>query len=134
MQPLPEVGSYTHSLIKMAGRDHNIKVRLTQDEHTKLQEKANKLRFSGLSAFLRYLIFSKEIKISFSPSEEELSRSLAEKNRRIGELNGQIAKIGVNINQVAKKVNSQQYVMREDMDHLLKKMKDIEEYLKQIRK
>lgn len=106
-------------------RIKNIKVRLTTAEYARLGNEYQKLRFSSLSSYLRFLIFSKNVEITFSPSDEELARSMAEKNRRIGDLNNQISKIGININQIAKKINSQQYVMREDMDIILEKMDEI---------
>lgn len=106
-------------------RIENIKVRLTAMEYERLSNDYQKLKFSSLSSYLRFLIFNKDVKIVFSPSDEEFARSMAEKNRRIGDLNNQISKIGININQIAKKINSQQYVMREDINIILKKMDEI---------
>lgn len=110
----------------------NIKVRLTELEHKDLTEKYKKLQFSNLSTFLRYLIFSKKVNISFSPTDERLARAIVERNVLLKELNMQLNKIGVNINQVAKKVNSQQYVMREDLNVLQEEYNRLESRVNEL--
>ena len=99
--------------------------RFTEDEVKRLKDSYQKTRFSSLSAFVRYLLFNRNIEIKFSPTEEQLARAISEHNRKLRDINNQMAKIGVNINQVAKKVNAQQYVMREDMNLILQRFDDL---------
>lgn len=106
-------------------RVKNIKVRLTEKEYDDLNSKYLKLSFSSLSTFIRYLIFSKRVEIKYSPSDDNLALAISAQNKQLLTLNNQISKIGININQIAKKVNSQQYVMREDMHQLFQELDEI---------
>lgn len=106
--------------------------RFNEAEIEKLKKDYEKTSFSSLSAYIRFLIFNKNVNIVFSSSEDELSRQIGEKNKRISELNKQISIIGNNLNQVAKKVNSQQYVMREDMINLQRKVESLELVIKKF--
>lgn len=119
-----ESGSYTHSVFM--NRVRNIKIRLNEEEYKYLNSKYLILPFTSFSAFLRHLIFSKHIEIKYTPSDDNLAMAISARNKQLQNLNNQISKIGININQIAKKVNSQQYVMREDMNQLLEKLDEIE--------
>lgn len=114
-----------------------MRFRLSEQEHKKLIGDFKQLRFSNLSTYIRYLIFSKEVEIKFSPTDDKLARATVEHNVLLKELNMQLNKIGININQVAKKVNSQQYVMREDLNVLQEEYHRLEsrvnELLKQVK-
>ena len=106
-------------------RDKVLDFRFSAEEVKRLNEKYNKTSFSSLSAYIRFLIFKENVKVSFSSSDDELARQIGERNKRLAELSRQIAMIGNNLNQVAKKVNSQQYVMREDVIDLQRKVESI---------
>lgn len=101
-------------------------IRFTVEEVEKLKGNFKKTKFSTFSSYIRFLIFSKNVEIKFSSTEEELARQIGDRNKKIGELNRQVVRIGTNINQITKKINSQQYVMREDMNVLLEYLKTIE--------
>ena len=116
----------------MAQRNQVQIFRFTESELHKLKENYQKTKFSSLSAFVRYLIFNRSIEIKFSPTEDQLARAITERNRRLRDINNQIAKIGVNINQIAKKVNSQQYVMREDMNMIFQKFDDLKSVINDL--
>jgi len=122
-----------HTRLKiMADRIEIPHIRFTEDEVKGLKEKFKKSGFSSFSAFIRYLIFSKKVNISFSPTDERLARAIVERNVLLKELNMQLNKIGVNINQVAKKVNSQQYVMREDLNVLQEEYNRLESRVNEL--
>lgn len=116
----------------MKQRIHVPHVRFTEAEIKKLKEDYGKTNFSSFSAFLRFMILSKKVDIKYSPSDDALAREMGERNRLLGELHRQILKIGININQIAKKINSQQYVMREDIDLLFKNFSVIEDMIKKF--
>lgn len=116
----------------MKQRIHIPHVRFTEAEMKKLKEDYEKTGFSSFSAFLRFMILSKKVDIKYSPSDDALAREVGEKNRLLGELHRQIFKVGININQIAKKINSQQYVMREDIDLLFRNLAVIEDMIRKF--
>ena len=113
-------------------KDRNLKIRLSNEDYCKLKGGYDKLKFSSLSAYIRFLIFSKSVNIAFSSSDEELTRATLEKNRSLKNLNFNIAKIGVNINQVVKSINSHNIITNENVIFLANKLDEINKLMKEI--
>lgn len=112
----------------------NVQIRFTEDEYNRLKSENDVLKYSGLSAYLRFLISSKEVKINFSPTDEELSRSILENNRLLKSQIFQMSKIGTNINQVVKSINTQNIIGKKEIVYLSKRLDEIYKLLESNQK
>ncbi len=126
------VGSVDLPFNDIGFKSHNLKIRLSDEDYCKIKGGYDKLKFSSLSAYIRFLIFSKSVNIAYSSSDEELTRSTLEKNRSLKNLNFNIAKIGVNINQVVKSINSSNNITNENVIFLANKLDEINILMKEI--
>lgn len=96
-------------------------VRLTEEEYKSLSNNAKQQHYSTISSYVHHRLFSR----NFSRNIHTLSFIDA---IRIDEVYKEISKCGVNINQVAKKINS----LRQETDDsiLIYEVKKLQEILK----
>ena len=97
-----------------------LRVRLTDEEYNSLLNNAKQQHYSTISSYVHHRLFSR----NFSKNVHTFSFQDA---IRIEEVYKEIAKCGVNINQVAKKINS----LREEIDDsiLIYEVKKLQEIL-----
>lgn len=96
-------------------KNKKITIKTTENERNKIHEIAKKLGYRSTSKYLLDVAKNPVIFI------EDPSKYI--------ELTTNISRIGTNINQVARKVHSFDYVMQEDLQEILKHQLKLEAYL-----
>lgn len=109
-----------------------LRCRVTQKEYNQILRQYENSGYGSLSAWLRYLLFSKKVSIQLFQEDGELLRQLSRKNTHLNDLKRQIAYIGNNINQIARKVNTYNYTGSGELTSIIILLTEINDMVKKL--
>lgn len=100
-------------------RDKKITIKTTEKEREEIHKIAKRLGYSSTSKYM--------LEVAKNPVV------FIEQMDQFQEINTNVSRIGTNINQIARKVNSNEYVMYDDLQEIMNNQYQLQAYLKLIK-
>lgn len=100
-------------------KDKYLKIRISSEERDRIHEISSVLGYKSTS---KYMLEMAKNPVVFIEQIDQFQ-----------EMNTHVSRIGTNINQIARKVNTNEYVMQQDLKEVLENQRQLRAYLKLIK-